>query len=131
MCFYCKAASLILDSVWDQPEMRERFTALGADLSTLGPLVHELFVPAYRGVKDALDSGALAMLEAQVTEDMLTPYYERPGFRQIWDEWDAETRADFVREQSEAELARLLLQFYDEDFAAAYMSAYSGYTARA
>ncbi len=124
MCFYCKAASTILDMLWEETDMRDYFHDQGVDLSGLGPLTHEVFVPAYRTVKDTLDRNALALLEAQVTQDMLEPYYDKPGFRQVWDEWDTASREEFARETSELELARLLYNFYAEDFAAAYEDAY-------
>lgn len=124
MCFYCKAASTLLDMLWEEAGMREYFHDQGVDLSALGPLTHEVFVPAYRHVKDHLDSNALMLLEAQVTQDMLEPFYDRPGFRQVWDEWDAPTRDEFIREQSELQLAQLLYNFYAEEFADAYKTAY-------
>jgi hypothetical protein len=93
-------------------------------------LTHEVFAPAYLQMKGNLDSEGLALLEAEVTEDLLSPYYERPGFRRIWDEWDQETRDSFVREQSEVALAQLLLKLYAEDFADAYKAAYADYRRR-
>src|SRR5215213_6389142 len=111
MCIYCKAASTVLDTLWAEPDIRQYFYDLGSELSDLGPLTHEVFVPAYRAVKDKLDTEAMTMLEAQVTEDLLTPFYDRPGFRELWDEWDQNTRDEFIREQSELHLARLLVRF--------------------
>jgi hypothetical protein len=129
MCFYCKAASTVLDTLWAEPEMREHFYGLDRELSDLGPLVHEVFVPAYRAVKDQLDLEAMKLLEAQVTEDLLSPFYDRPGFRQVWDEWNQETREEFILEQAEIHLARLLLRFYADEFADAYKAAYDAYLA--
>jgi hypothetical protein len=128
MCNYCKAASAVLDTLWEEPDLREHFHALGVDLSDLGPLTHEVFVPAYLAVKEVLDAQALTMLEAQVAEDLLSPYYDRTGFREIWDEWDEETRQGFVSEQSEAALAGLLLRLYADEFADAYKSAFAAYS---
>ena len=127
MCFYCKAASTVLDTLWVDADLRDYFRDFGIDLTVLGPLTHEVFVPAYRAVKDQLDLEAMTMLEAQVTEDLLAPYYDRPGFRQVWVEWDQNTRADFIREQSELQLATLLLRFYADAFAEAYKAAYKTY----
>lgn len=127
MCYYCKAASAVLDILWD--DMRGELSAHGIDLSDLGPLTHEVFVPAYRKVREGIDAQGLMMLEAQVTEDLLQPYYDRPGFHEVWDEWDQETRDSFIREQSEAKLAELLLKFYADDFIDAYQTAYAVYRA--
>lgn len=128
MCMYCKAASTVLDTLWSETNLREHFHQIGADLSTLGPLTHEVFAPTYRMVKDQLDPRALTMLEAQLTEDLLAPFWDRPGFRQIWDEWDQTARDEFVSEQSEVNLAKLLLKFYAEEFTEAYKTAYKNYT---
>ena len=127
MCFYCKAASTVLDTLWAETDLRDYFRDLNVDLSVLGPLTHEVFVPAYRAVKDQLDLEAMDLLEAQVTEDLLSPFYDRPGFRQVWEEWDQLTREDFIREQSELQLAELLLRFYADEFATAYKAAYKAY----
>lgn len=127
MCYFCKAASTVLDTLWAETDLRDYFYDLSVDLSVLGPLTHEVFVPAYRAVKDQLDLEAMHLLEAQVTEDLLAPFYDRPGFRQVWEEWDQLTREDFIREQSELQLAELLLRFYADEFAAAYKAAYKSY----
>jgi hypothetical protein len=127
MCYFCKAASTVLDTLWAETDLREYFHDLGIDLTVLGPLTHEVFVPAYRAVKDQLDLEAMHLLEAQVTEDLLSPFYDRPGFRQVWEEWDQLTREDFVREQSELQLAELLLRFYADEFTEAYKAAYKAY----
>jgi hypothetical protein len=131
MCLYCKAASTVLDMLWAEPDTREHFYALGRELSDLGPLVHEVFVPAYRAVKDQLDLEAMSLLEAQVTEDLLTPFYDRPGFRQVWDEWTPDMREEFIHEQAEIYLAKLLMRFYADEFAEAFKAAYSAYLAAA
>jgi hypothetical protein len=127
MCFYCKAASMVLDTLWAEPDMRQHFYAQGVELSDLGPLTHEVFVSAYRAVKDQLDAEAMALFEAQVTEDLLAPFYDRPGFRQVWDEWNQEMREEFIREQSELNLALLLIRFYQEEFAESYKHAFAVY----
>ncbi len=127
MCFYCKAASMVLDTLWAEPDVRQYFHALGVELSDLGPLTHEIFVPAYRAVKDQLDTEAMSLFEAQVTEDLLTPFYDRPGFRQVWDEWDQAMREEFIREQTELSLAQLLIRFYAEEFTDSYKEACAGY----
>src|SRR5512142_2905895 len=129
MCFYCKAASTVLDTLWSEPDVRQYFHGLGVDLADLGPLTHEIFVPAYRAVKDQLDAEAMALFEAQVTEDLLTPFYNRPGFRQVWDEWDQDMREEFIREQTELNLAQLLIRFYAEEFMESFKQAFDGYRA--
>jgi hypothetical protein len=127
MCTYCKAASRVLDTLWEDQEFRAHFHDQRVELGQLGHLTHEVFVPAYLSVKQQLDPAALLMLEAQVAEDLLTPYYNRPGFREIWDEWDQDTRQAFVGEQSEAELANTLLYLYATNFAEAFQAAYAAY----
>ncbi|MBI5957985.1 MAG: hypothetical protein HY866_04570 [Chloroflexi bacterium] len=124
MCVYCKAASAILDTLWDDREFRNFFYDMGYELSDLGPLVHDVFVPAYLRVKRSLRGGDLEMLEAQVTEDVLAPLYNRPNFREIWDAWDQPTRDEFVREQSEMQLAELLVMAYDTRLVDAYKQAF-------
>jgi hypothetical protein len=125
MCIYCKAASMVLDTLWAEPDVRQHFYAQSVELSDLGPLTHGVFVPAYRWVKDQLDAEAMALFEAQVTEDLLAPFYDRPGFRQVWDEWNQEMRQEFIREQSELSLAQLLIRFYTEEFAESYKRAFA------
>jgi hypothetical protein len=124
MCVYCKAASAILDTLWEDREFRSFFYDMGYELSDLGPLVHDVFVPAYLRVKRALRGGELEMLEAQVTEDVLSPLYNRPNFREMWDVWDQATRDEFVREQSEMQLALLLVMAYDTRLLDAYKQAF-------
>ncbi len=127
MCFYCKAASTVLDTLWSEPDVRGYFHSLGVELSDLGPLTHEVFVPAYRSVRDQLDAEAMSLFEAQVTEDLLTPFYDRPGFRQVWDEWDQTMREEFIREQTELNLAQLLIRFYAEEFTDSFKDAFAVY----
>jgi hypothetical protein len=129
MCLYCKAASTVLDILWAEPDIREHFHAMGHELADLGPLTHEVFVPAYLAVKEQLDAEAMKLLEDQVTEDLLTPFYDRPGFRQVWDEWNQAMRDEFIHEQSEIFLAKLLIRFYADEFAEAYKAAYAAYLA--
>jgi len=127
MCVYCKAASAVLDVLWDDTEFRAYFHDLGFELSDLGPLTHDIFVPAYLNVKRQLGGGALEMLEAQVTEDLLSPLYQRPHFREIWDVWDQATREEFLREQSEMQLGLLLVMAYDRQLTEAYKQAFLRY----
>src|SRR5579859_4676705 len=127
MCVFCKAASAVLDLLWEDPDVRAEFQALGADLAELGPLTHEVFVPAYRKFKNSVDITALAMLDAQLTQDFLEPHYEKKTFREAWDEWGDTTRTGFVREQSEIMMARLLMNFYANDFFQLYKAAYKTY----
>ncbi len=127
MCVYCKAASAVLDILWESDDFREFHYDLGYELAELGPLTHDVFVPAYLRIKRLLQGGELEMLEAQVTEDMLAPLYDRPSFREIWEAWDQATREEFVREQSEMELARLLVMVYDTQLDEAYRQAFLNY----
>lgn len=127
MCVYCKAASAVLDTLWDNMEFRDYFHEQGYELGDLGPLTHDTFVPAYLSVKKLLKGGALEMLEAQVTEDLLGPLYDRPNFREIWEAWDQPTRDEFLREQSEMQLGLLLVMAYDAQLADAYQQAFEQY----
>ena len=127
MCVHCKAASTVLDMLWENPEVRKEFEALGADLNQLGPLTHTVFVPAFLKFKDNLDSSALSLLDAEVTQDLLEPHYNQPNFREAWNSWSDETRDGFIREQTEVKLAQLLLRFYADDFFDAYRAAYAQY----
>jgi len=124
MCVYCKAASSVLDTLWDDQDFRNFFFDLGYELSDLGPLTHDVFVPAYLSIKRLLRGGELEMLEAQVTEDLLAPLYDRPNFREIWGAWDQATRDAFLREQSEMHLAKLLVMVYDARLAEAYKQSF-------
>lgn len=124
MCVYCKAASAVLDTLWDDQDFRSFFYDLGYELSDLGPLTHDVFVPAYLSIKRLLRGGELEMLEAQVTEDLLAPLYDRPNFREIWSAWDQATRDAFLREQSEMHLAQMLVMVYDARLADAYKQSF-------
>jgi hypothetical protein len=127
MCVYCKAASAVLDALWDDHEFRSFFHNRGYELSHLGPLTHDVFVPAYLRVKQSLQGGELEMLEAQVTQDILAPLYRRPHFREIWEQWDQATRDAFLREQSEMHLAELLVMVYDARLSDAYRQGFIDY----
>jgi len=127
MQVYDKAASVVLDTLWDDAEFRSFFHALDYSLNDLGPLIHEVFVPAYLRVRRSLQGGELEMLEAQVTEDLLAPLYDRPNFRELWESWDQATREEFLREQSEMQLGQLLVMVYDSQLAEAYKQAFLEY----
>jgi hypothetical protein len=127
MCVYCKAASTVLDALWGDQEFRSFFYNRGYDLSGLGPLTHDVFVPAYLHVKQSLQGGELEMLEAQITQDVLSPLYRRPHFREIWEQWDQATRDAFLREQSEMQLAELLVMVYDARLSDAYRQGFMDY----
>lgn len=124
-----KAASLVLDALWEVPEVRRFFNLHGYTLADLGPLVHRVFVPAYLRVKQALQGGELEQLEAQVTGDLLAPLNDHPHFREMWDAWDAPTRAAFLREQSEMALARLLVTAHPDQLTEAYQQAFRAFLA--
>jgi hypothetical protein len=127
MCVYCRAASAVLDELWGSDDFRAFFYDLGYELAELGPLTHDVFVPAYLRIKRLLQGGELEMLEAQVTEDILGPLYNRPSFREVWEAWDQATREEFIREQSEMELGRLLVMVYDVQLDEAYRQAFLDY----
>jgi hypothetical protein len=127
MCVYCKAASLVLDTLWDDDDFRVFFYDYGYELADLGPLTHDVFVSAYRRVKGMLRGDELAMLEAQVTQDLLEPLYDRPNFREMWESWDEPTREAFLREQSEMQLAQLLMMVYTPQLEEAYRGAFLDY----
>ena len=124
MCVYCKAASAVLDTLWVDAGFRDYFRHQGTDLRQLGVIMHSVFVPAYLDVRQGLAGGPLELLEAQVTEDLLGPFYDRPGFRELWDAWDQSTRDAFLREQSEMGLGRLLVAGYASALADAYCRAF-------
>lgn len=130
MCVYCRSASAILDTLWSDEDFRAFFYDHGYELSDLGPLTHDVFVPAYLRVKRLLEGGALEMLEAQVAQDILGPLYDRPSFREMWEAWDQATREAFLREQSEMQLGLLLVMAYDGQLAEAYKQAFEQYIQR-
>ncbi len=127
MQVYDKAASVVLDTLWDDVEFRSFFYALNYSLNDLGPLIREVFVPAYLRVRRSLQGGELEMLEAQVTEDLLAPLYDRPTFREMWESWDQATKEEFLRAQSEMQLGQLLVLVYDTQLAEAYKQAFLEY----
>lgn len=124
---YCRAASAVLDQLWEDREFRAFFHSMGYELGDLGPLTHDLFVPAYLNVKRSLRGGALELLEAQVTEDLLAPLYARVRFREIWEAWDQATRDAFLREQSEMQLAQSVANAYDAQLGEAYQHSFLSY----
>ena len=130
MSTYTKAASFVLDTLWEEDSFRQYFYDLDAELVDLGPLVQLVFEPAYLRLKAELDPNALQMLESQVTTDLLAPLHRRPGFREMWEQWDSQTRQDFIDEQTELQLAKLLIQVYDRQLDAAYRAAYANYLAQ-
>ena len=129
MSAYTKAANFVLDALWENETFRAHFHDLGAELADLGPLTQIVFEPAYLRFKTEQDPDAMYMLESQIEEDLLAPLRKQPNFQRMWDEWDQATREAFVKEQSELQLARLLIQVYDNGLAAAYQRAYSDYLA--
>ncbi|MBN1966776.1 MAG: hypothetical protein JW910_19140 [Anaerolineae bacterium] len=130
MSAYTKAASFVLDTLWEADDFRAFFYGLDLELADLGPLSQKVFEPAYVAFRGALDDDALFMLESQVTQDLMAPLLQRPKFRDIWQQWDEATREEFIKEQAELQLARLLIQVYDEPLAAAYRAAYTTYAAQ-
>ncbi len=129
MSVYTKAASFVLDTLWEDNDFRDYFYELDAELADLGPLSQTVFEPAYLKLKASLDEEALLMLESQVTKDLITPLLKQANFRRMWAEWDQQTRDEFIKEQSELQLARLLIQVYDRELDLAYRKAYAGYLA--
>ena len=130
MSFVTKAASLVLDTLWEDAEFRAHFHAQGVDLGDLGPLVQRVFEPAYETFKAGLDANALDLLENQVTRDLLAPLHQHAHFREMWAQWDEPTRLAFIQEQTELQLAKLLIQVYDQQLETAYRAAYARYTGR-
>ena len=124
MCVYCKPASAILDTLWQNEAFRRFFYERGYELSDLGPLTHDVFVPAYLRVKQGLAGGLLEPLEAEVMEQVLSPLVARPSFREVWESWDQPTRDAFLREQAELKLAERLLAEYAMRFEDAYRRAF-------
>ena len=127
MYVYDKAASVVLDTLWERLDFRAFFYQHDYTLSDLGPLIHQVFVPAYLRVKASLQGGELELLEAQVADDVLVPLYQRPNFREMWESWDQETRDAFVREQIEMALAREMMQHHEALFMEAYRRAFVAY----
>ncbi len=127
MYVYDKAASVVLDTLWERPEFRAFFYQHGYTLSALGALVHKVFVPAYLHVRESLQGGELELLEAQVTDTVLVPLHNRPSFREMWESWDQETRDAFVREQIEMELARAMVERHGPLFEQAYRRAFEAH----
>ena len=127
MSLYDKAASAVLDTLWEDHQFRAFFHDLGYELADLGPLIPEVFVPAYVDFKYSLEGGALEMLEAQVTQDLLSPLYDRPNFREMWEQWDQPTRDAFLREQSEMQLGLLLVMVYETELTDVYQRAFLDY----
>ena len=130
MSRYTRAASSVLDTLWQDDDFRQYFYDLDAELADLGPLVQVVFEPAYLRLKTEMDPNALQMLESQVTTDLMAPLHRRPGFRAMWEQWDSQTRQDFIDEQTELQLAKLLIQVYDRQLDAAYRAAYANYLAQ-
>jgi hypothetical protein len=128
MCVYCKAASTILDTLWEDHNFRAFFYDQNTDLGALGPLTHDIFVPAYQSVKRSLKGGTLEMLEAQVTEDVFGPLVARSHFREMWESLDQRARNAFLDEQSEIRLASLLVVSFAAQFARAYQQAYRAHS---
>jgi hypothetical protein len=131
MCVYCKAASVVLDELWNDDNFRSFIYDYGHELADLGPLTHMIFAPAYCQFKSSLRGGELDMLEAQVTQDLLGPFYNRPSFREMWEAWDQATRDAFLSEQSEMKLAEMLVMVFQPQLDAAFREAFLGYIDRA
>ena len=127
MYVYDKAASVILDALWERSDFRTFFYRRDYTLGDLGSLVHKVFVPAYLHVKESLRGGELELLEAQVADDVLVPLHDQPNFRELWKSWDQETRDAFVREQMEMELARAMVARHETLFVEAYRQAFADY----
>jgi hypothetical protein len=130
MCIYCKAASTVLDMLWESPTARDYFHQQGADLPELGAIVHEVFVPAYRSFKDRQDVAMLARYDAEVSHELLAPLREKASFREAWQQWGDSTRNAFMREQFENKLAVVLMRHYGDELFEAYKSAYAVHRAQ-
>jgi len=130
MCLDCRAASRVLDLLWDDPDFRAVFTRAGYDLAALSPLLHEVFAPAYRRVRRSLEGGPLELLEAQVAEAVLVPLNAQPRFREVWREWGQRERALFLREHCEMALGQRLAEAYSAPLSAAFAGAFRAYVQR-
>ncbi len=130
MCLDCRAASRVLDYLWDDPEFRAIFTREGYDLGALAPLLHEVFAPAYRRVRRSLEGGPLEVLEAEVVEAVLAPLNELPRFRELWREWSQHERSLFLRENSEMALGQRLAEAYPVTLGDAFRDAFRAYLRR-
>lgn len=131
MSAYTKAASFILDTLWQDDGFREHFHRLGVSLADLGHLVDTVFVPAYLWFKRSLDPADLARLQKSVVVPLIIPLLRQPSFREMWEQWDQATQLAFVREQTELPLAKLLIQVYHQQLDAAFRQAYARYSAQA
>lgn len=129
MSRYTKAASYVLDALWQDTRFREYFHTQDVSLAELGTLTRTVFEPAYIAFKAGLEPHALQMLDSQVTRDLLIPLQHQQGFRRMWDQWDEATRLAFIHEQTELQLAKLLIQVYDQQLDTAYRAAYTRYRA--
>jgi hypothetical protein len=127
MCTFCKAASTALDKMWQIPEVHNYFTAQGAELNDLGPLVHEVFVPAYKTFKNRQDPDTLSKLNLEVGKAMIGPKVEKDNFREAWGNWGDQTRGVFLREQIEARLALMLMDRHADECFEAYKLAFREY----
>jgi hypothetical protein len=127
MCTYCKAASAVLDLMWHMPEARNVFATQGVELNDLGPLVHEVFVPAYKAFKNRQDADTLSKLNLEVGKQMIGPKLEKDTFREAWNNWGDQTRGVFLREQIEARLAIMLLDQHPAELIEVYKGAYAEY----
>lgn len=118
---------MVLDTIWESPTAREKFYEMRADLATLGPLIHEVFAPAYKAFKERQDVATLAALTREVTDEMLEPYLKRATFKEVWENWGDQTRELFVREKLEVRLAVMMMKSYGEELFEAYRVAYAHY----
>lgn len=127
---YTSAASEILDRLWDNYEgFAAYFHARDVSLRDLGHLLEEVFVPAYLHVKSNLDRGALYSLNNEITENVLGGLLNKPGFRDLWNEWDDHTRQTFLQEPIEELLGRILFEEHAEQFARVFIAAYESHRA--
>ncbi|GAB4569418.1 MAG: hypothetical protein Kow0077_01910 [Anaerolineae bacterium] len=123
MSVYTKAASFVLDALWEDADFRQYVHRHGLELADLGPMIPTALEPAYVRFKRSLDTKALQKLELQVSRDLLAPLLQRQSFRTAWAEWDDDTRLAFIREQTELQLAKLLIQVYDQQLNAIFRKA--------
>ncbi|MBI5930285.1 MAG: hypothetical protein HY862_13325 [Chloroflexi bacterium] len=128
MGIYTSAASEILDRLWEGYEgFAAYFHERDVSLRDLGHVLEEVFVPAYLHVKSNLDRSALYSLQHEITEDVLGGLMHKPGFRNLWDEWDDHTRQTFLQEPIEEQLGRMLFEGHADQFAQIFIAAYEAY----
>lgn len=128
MSLYTSAVSEILDRLWEGYDgFADYFHERNVNLRDLGHLLEEVFVPAYLYVKKSLDQNAVVSLHQEIADHILGGLMSKPGFRDLWEEWDAHTRQTFLGKPIEEQLGRILFEHYADQFARTFVSAFEAY----